>query len=178
YTGAYDRVSRRVADFLRSRQAKQASKPLYGDWSPEPEAAGGGEISEATCERLQSQGYLTELSPEEEETFFARLAEKLHQRALRQAPSYILMPTYDCNLRCSYCYQDAMRTDCSLKHLLRTMRVPMVDRIFDALPQIEERHGLDPGTPRRRSFGLFGGEPLLAQNRPVVEHILQRAFSP
>jgi len=176
YTGAYDRVSRRVADFLRSRQAKQASKPLYGDWSPEPEAAAAGEISEAICERLQAQGYLTELSPEEEETFFARLAEKLHQRALRQAPSYILMPTYDCNLRCSYCYQDHMRTDCSFKHLLRSMRAPMIERIFAALPRLEERHGLDPSAPRRRSFGLFGGEPLLAALRPSIEQILGKAF--
>ncbi len=176
YTGAYDRVSREVADFLRSREARRQAKPLYGDWSPEPEAADSRPVSDATFERLQSQGYLTELSPEEEETFFERLATKLHQRALRQAPSYIFMPTYDCNLRCSYCYQDHMRSDCSFKHLLRSMRRPMIDRIFAALPQIEERHGLDPASPHRRNYGLFGGEPLLAANRPVIEYLLGKAF--
>jgi uncharacterized protein len=176
YTGAYDRVSRGVADFLRSREARRQAKPLYGDWSPEPEATGPGAVSDATVENLRAQGYLTELSPEEEETFFARLAVKLHERALRQAPSYIFMPTYDCNLRCSYCYQDHMRSDCSFKHLLRSMRGPMIDRIFAALPRIEERHGLDPAAPRRRNIGLFGGEPLLAANRPIVEHILGKAF--
>lgn len=176
YTGAYDRVSRGVADFLRSREAKRAAKPLYGEWSPEPDAAAAETVSDATIDLLRDQGYLTELSPEEEETFFSRLAEKLHERALRQAPSYIFMPTYDCNLRCSYCYQDHMRNDCSFKHLLRSMRRPIVDRIFAALPRIEELHGLNPQKPRRRNFGLFGGEPLLAANRPIVEHILGKAF--
>jgi uncharacterized protein len=176
YTGAYDKVSRGVADFLRSREAKRQPKPLYGDWTAETETAAAGTVSDATIDLLRDQGYLTELSPDEEETFFSHLAVKLHERALRQAPTYIFMPTYDCNLRCSYCYQDHMRSDCSFKHLLRTMRQPMVDRIFAALPRIEERHGLDPSALRRRTIGFFGGEPLLAANHPIVEHILGRAF--
>lgn len=177
YTGAYDRVSKEVADFLRSREARRHAKPLYGDWSPEPtDTADASPVSDAAVERLQAQGYLTELSQEEEETFFAQLAVKLHQRALRQAPSYIFMPTYDCNLRCSYCYQDHMRSDCSFKHLLRSMRRPMIDRIFAAMPKIEERHGLDATAPRRRSIGFFGGEPLLAANRSIIETILGKAF--
>ena len=176
YTGAYDRISRQVADFLRSREARRAAKPLYGNWSPEPEASATATLSDSTIELLQDQGYLTELSPDEEETLFSQLAVKLHERALRQPPSYIFMPTYDCNLRCSYCYQDHMRTDCSFKHLLRSMRQPIVDRIFTALPRIEEMHGLQAQQRRRRDIGFFGGEPLLAAHRPIVEHILGKAF--
>ncbi|HEX2224272.1 MAG TPA: radical SAM protein [Thermoanaerobaculia bacterium] len=174
YTGACDKVSRPIADFLRRRQGAPA-KPLYGDWSAEAGGAADGAPAEGTIEVLREQGYLTPLSPEEEETFFTRLVEQLHARALAQRPSYIFMPTYDCNLRCSYCYQDSLRTGCGAKELLRSMRPAMVDRIFAAMPKIEARHGLDPAAPLRRSVGLFGGEPLLAANRPVVEHILRRA---
>jgi uncharacterized protein len=176
YTGAYDRVSKGVAAFLRSREAKRAAKPLYGDWSPEPEPAATAGVSDATIDQLREQGYLTELSLDDEETFFSALTVKLHERALRQAPSFIFMPTYDCNLRCSYCYQDHMRTDCSFKHLLQSMRKPVVDRIFAAMPAIEALHGLAPQEGRRRNIGFFGGEPLLAANREIVEHILGRAF--
>jgi uncharacterized protein len=177
YTGAYDKVSRSVADYLRSREMKNPAKPLYGEWSSAPAAAAttAPSPSDTTLDVLRRQGYLTALSPEEEETFFARLATGLHARALRQSPSYIFMPSYDCNLRCSYCYQDHMRSDCSFHHLLRTMRIPMIDRIFAALPRIEERHGLT--AVRRRNIGLFGGEPLLAAHRPVVEHLLEKAFA-
>jgi uncharacterized protein len=176
YTGAYDCVSAGVAAYLRTRAAKPPAQPLYGEWSPEPEAAASDTISDAAIDLLKAQGYLTELSFEEEEAFFSRLATKLHERTLRQAPSYILMPTYDCNLRCSYCYQDHMRTDCSFKHLLRSLRQPMVDRIIAALPRIEERHGLEPQPARRRNIGFFGGEPLLGANRPIIEYILGKAF--
>ncbi len=178
YTGAYDRVSKPVAEFLRARRAA-APKPLYGEWAAEPSAAAGNAVgapSDATIAILRDQGYLTELAPQEEETFFARLAVRLHERALRQAPSYIFMPTYDCNLRCSYCYQDHMRTDCNFAHLLRAMKRPLVDRIFAALPGLEERHGLGAG-PRRRNIGFFGGEPLLAAHRPLIEYILGKAFA-
>lgn len=177
YTGAHDKVSRRVAGFLRSQGGKTTAKPLYGSWSEDLQTAETEEApSDSLIGHLCAQGYLTELSREQEEAFFGRLATRLHERALRRPPSYIFMPTYDCNLRCSYCYQDHMRTDCSLRHLLRTMQIPMVDRIFAALPGIEALHGVEPGSRHRRSFGLFGGEPLLAANRPVVEHILARAF--
>jgi uncharacterized protein len=178
YTGAYDRVSKQVAGFLRTRRAAAPAKPLYGEWSGEPAAAPGRSDfspSEATIATLRDQGYMTELSPLEEEEFFARFAVKLHERALRQAPSYIFMPTYDCNLRCSYCYQDHMRSDCSFSHLLRSMKRPMVDRIFAALPGLEERHGLG-SAPRRRNIGFFGGEPLLAAHRPLIEYVMGKAF--
>ncbi|HEX3525453.1 MAG TPA: radical SAM protein [Thermoanaerobaculia bacterium] len=177
YTGAYDKVSRPIADFLRSRGGKTAAKPLYGSWSEEPGTREPAEAPPDTViDHLYAQGYLTELSQEQEEAFFERLATRLHQRARQQPPSYIFMPTYDCNLRCSYCYQDHMRSDCSLHHLLRAMKRPMVDRIFAALPKIEALHGGEQGARRRRSFGFFGGEPLLAANRPIVEYILARAL--
>jgi uncharacterized protein len=163
-----------VADFLRSLEAKRAAKPLYGDWSVAPAGVPAATPSDATIEALREQGYLTEFSCDEEETFFGRLATALHERAARQSPSYIFMPSYDCNLRCSYCYQDHMRSDCSFHHLLRTMRPAMIDRIFAALPQIEARHGLT--AVRRRNIGLFGGEPLLAAHRSIIEHLLEKAF--
>lgn len=176
YTGAYDKVSRRVANYLRARDSRRPPKPLYGEWSPEPEAPRDAEPPSAeVIEILKQRGYLTPSSPEAEEEFFARFAVGLHQRQSRRAPSYIFMPTYDCNLRCSYCFQDHMRTDASFRHLLTTMPEELVDRIFRATEKLEALHGLEPSGERRRSIGLFGGEPLLASHRSIVEHILKRA---
>src|ERR1700726_4759847 len=36
YTGAFDKVSRRIATFLRAKEDRRAPKPLYGDWAPSP----------------------------------------------------------------------------------------------------------------------------------------------
>ncbi|BAY29437.1 hypothetical protein NIES2107_12800 [Nostoc carneum NIES-2107] len=178
YTGAYDNVSRRVATYLRSLEVKSPPKPLYGDWSPEPPI--NGEVippSLETIELLIKRGYLTEMTVEEEQEFFAKMATKLHHLASRLMPSYIFMPTYSCNLRCPYCFQDHMRTNPAFKHLLRTMQPEMVDRIFAAMPQIEAGHGVTEDMDLPRNITFFGGEPLLAESRPIVEYIINKTLS-
>lgn len=177
YSGAYDKVSRRVATYVRSLEAGRPPKPLFGEWRPE--APIEGEVippSEATIAVLKKRGHLTEMSTEEEEAFFSQLATKMHQYVRHGMPSYIFMPTYNCNLRCSYCFQDHMRTDRHFNHLLRPMQRSMVDRIYAAMRTIEANHGVPADAQRRRNIGLFGGEPLLASNRPIVEYIMRQAL--
>jgi uncharacterized protein len=176
YTGAYDRVSRRIATYLRSREAHHAPKPLYGDWTPEP--APGGEVSAPSQEDiaiLKRRGYLVALTPEEEEALFVKISSRLHQKTLRGAPGYILMPTYQCNLRCHYCFQDHMRTDPSYAHLLRVMDRPMVDRILQGMQSIDAAHGIAAHADMTRDLLFFGGEPLLAESRSIIEYIMTRS---
>lgn len=176
YAGTYDKVSRGVATYVRSLAARRPPKPLYGDWSPEPKIEGEVPIpSDQTIAVLRRRGYLTEMSPSEEEEFFEKFVNKLHELSARWMPSYMFMPTYNCNLRCSYCFQDHMRTDPRFGHLLRLMQPEVVDRLFAAMPEIERAHGLGGDEPRHRSIGLFGGEPLLAECRPIVGRIVQKA---
>lgn len=168
YTGAYDKVSRPVARYLRSLSGRQAQD------AEERESGNGWHPLGETVEVLKRRGYLTEKTHEEEEDFLGRIARTLHERSTRNQPGYILMPTYSCNLRCPYCFQDHMRTDPSYRHLIRTMPLEVVDRIFAALPALEARHGLDSTTQRTRNFCLFGGEPLLAASRPTIERIFHK----
>jgi uncharacterized protein len=133
--------------------------------------------SEQTIQALKRRGYLTEKSPEEEENFLAEAAAKLHERSCQKMPEYIFMPTYDCNLRCSYCFQDHMRTDSKFRHLLRVIEPATVDRIFVAMGEIESLHGSSQEKTAGRRIGFFGGEPLLAACRPIVEYIIQKALA-
>ena len=173
YTGAFDKVSRRIATFLRAKEDRRAPKPLYGDWAPSPVTESAADLPEHYLQVLLQRGYLTYLSREQELERFRRLADEMHAQA--QSPSYVLMPTYDCNLRCFYCFQDHMRTNPEFSYLLKRMTHPMVDRIFDAMPNIEANHGISQEDGYRRPVTLFGGEPLLRANRDLIEHILQRA---
>ena len=177
YSGAYDKISKKVAAYLRGLEAGPTPPPLYGEWGDEPELAGydGTPPSEATVARLRKRGYLTDKTVEEEEEFFAGLAKKHHSYMLRGRLAYIVMPTYDCNLRCSYCFQDHMRTKPEFSHLLKSMGPTMADRMISAWEQIEERHQVAEGF--RRDITFFGGEPLLAVNRANIEHILTKTQS-
>lgn len=175
YTGAYDKVSQRVATYVRSLEASKPPKPLFGEWSPE--AAINGQVSapsDQTIDLLKRRGYLTEKTVEEEEQLFQKFAQRYHAMSNRN-PGYIFMPTYNCNLRCSYCFQDHMRTDPAYSHLLRTMKQELVDRIFAAMPQIEAHHGMNVSEQAMRNIGFFGGEPLLERSRPCVEYIISKA---
>jgi len=177
YTGAYDRVSRSVADYVISLEEGSPSDPLHGAWETEPAVRGAGgrpivRPSEQTIEILERRGYLTTKSRKEEPGFVARLIKTLHKRAVHQAPSYIIMPTYNCNLRCGYCFQDHMRTDPAFDHLLQYMRYETVDRIVGAFPAVEARHGIPADGDVRRSIGFFGGEPLLAVNKDVIRYFI------
>ena len=173
YTGAFDRVSKRIATFVRAKEDRRAPKPLYGDWTPDPVIESVPEIPDAYIQVLLKRGYLTYLTRAEELERFTLIADTLHARPTQ--PGYILMPTYDCNLRCFYCFQDHMRTNPSLAYLLKRMTHPMVDRIFDAMPQIEALHGIEPENSYVRPITLFGGEPLLRENTDLIRYILDRA---
>lgn len=170
YTGAFDKVSRKVATYVRSLAIERPPRPLYGDWSPEPASEADTPVpSDETIRTLVKRGYLTSMTIEQETDFFRRYVDRLHSVYSRRWPSYLFMPTYDCNLRCSYCFQDHMRSDARYGHLLRRMTPEMVDRIFAAMPQIEAHHNIPEGAETRFEIGLFGGEPLLAENRGIVE---------
>jgi len=181
YTGAYDRVSHPVADYLRSLSGKNpAPAGAASDRNGNGHGPGLGDVatpfqpSEETLEALERRGYLTDKTQDEEEALVGKLVDRLVARDLHNAPGYVFMPTYSCNLRCPYCFQDHMRTDPANRHLLRTMSQETVDRIFDAMPGIEERHGMTSESKKRPSILFFGGEPLLAASRPIVEYIMEK----
>jgi uncharacterized protein len=131
--------------------------------------------SSEAVEILRRRGYLTDLSFDQEEEIFKRITLKLHELNSR-APSYIFMPTYNCNLRCSYCFQDHMRTNPQFQHLLKHMSHEVADRIFKGIANIEIAHGANLNSEISRTVGFFGGEPLLAVNRPIIEYIMQKTL--
>ncbi len=57
------------------------------------------------------------------------------------------------------------------------MSPKLIDRIMTALPAIESRHGLTGEDAIVRPFTFFGGEPLLARNRRIVEYFMNAARS-
>lgn len=176
FSGAYDRVAASVGTYVRSLEAHPPPKPLYGDWSSEAMVVGeASRPSDDTIRALTRRGYLTSMSVAEEKACLVRICERLHARARRQV-QYLFMPTYDCSLRCPYCFQGHMRTDPTYRRLLRTMTPALVDRVFAALPALEVAHS--PGNSRaldHRRIGFYGGEPLLARSRPTVDRVMDRA---
>lgn len=74
-------------------------------------------------------------------------------------PTAFLLPTYDCNLRCVYCFQymsDSAKSE---------FKLDMLDEIFN---EIETKQYYE------NPIYLFGGEPLLEKNRPFTEAFMKK----
>lgn len=170
YSGAYDVVSRPVAEFLRAHEPERHA-PAQGEWPAEARPSNVATPSDETLALLRKRGYLTDSTITDERERVRGLANLAHAGAVQSRPQYVFMMSYDCNLRCGYCFQDHMRTDPAFRHLLRTMDPAMIDRCMRAMRQIDAKHRR---ATSKRQITLFGGEPLLAVNRPIVEYLLEQ----
>jgi uncharacterized protein len=153
YTGAIDVVRQNVVDYLDS----------VGGQQPD-----GAQVSEATLEALKARGYLTPKTNEEEVEHVRKLANLLHQKNKKLHKSFLFLVAYDCNFRCPYCYESRVLKN-SRQWTKKVFTKEMVDRAYEAMLQVEPERKLH--SPK---IALYGGEPLLAQNREIVEYIVQK----
>jgi len=169
-SGALDCVRAGVVEFLK--QHKLAFQPLIGGFVEDPVSGASPQISHRDLQTLAARGYLTELTPEEEGGTFRQIANAIHQK--QQRPKFVIMPTYDCNCRCSYCFQDYMRTGTTkLPIVNHSLSETMSDKIVAACLDIEKRYGFHFENPAyTRLVCLFGGEPLLKRNKDSIRHLL------
>ncbi len=119
--------------------------------------------SEFEIKGFIERGYV--YSSEEDEL---RQLEKLHslwKKEVAQDPGqFFIIPSYACNLRCVYCFQDATLRKPEV------MRKDIAGKALDAIQHLCQKRG-SIGSPE---VVLFGGEPLLRNPRQTetVLHII------
>jgi uncharacterized protein len=125
------------------------------------------ELPDTRRRYLASRGYLTEASLHEERRQLKAVASQA--AAKRRRPRFYIMPTLECNLRCSYCFEHRLRKMARKQSLLNVRltraRIELAFRAMNALCSQEHP----------RSVTLYGGEALMPDNRTCIETILQIA---
>ena len=147
YTGAMDIVSLNILEKIKTVS-------IANTFSSEME------------QKLLKRGYITEKTQDEEYAYVARIAKALQQRDKILYKTFTLAVTYNCNFRCSYCFENRSIKDSS--HSI-TFNNNYVDKVYNAIDTIEPNNRL-----RSNIITLFGGEPLLAENRDIVEYIVMK----
>lgn len=153
YTGAIDVVNKEVVDFLQINHSTTTQMFPFGD---------------NLRKRLIQRGYLTIKTEEEEYKYVERLALALHKRNRLTNTQFTFVVTYNCNFECPYCFE---------RFLAGTFDTPshfskeMVDRAYQAISEIQPQKDLCS-----KSIALFGGEPLLAENKELVTYIVKKGF--
>lgn len=145
--GAMDVVPEEVAVALARGEAESLAPPIR--------------------ERLLARGHITR--QEGEALQDVKLLGRIQRKVVgASAITPVILPTYDCNFRCPYCFE-GHRLQRGAEWLSQKMSPSMIDAVFAALAKLR-------GKGRRiKDITLYGGEPLMAENREVVEAICAHA---
>lgn len=151
--GAYDVITAEEAGILEKAREKPS---MLAALAPE------------TRNRLSHRGHLVSESPEEERENVRIMSRIYWLMAYQGSTDLVILPTYNCNFRCEYCFERA-RLEKGSSWLSRTMTSGMADAIFRQMEAYQKR-----GIRLKRCF-LYGGEPLLQTNREIVSEIIGHA---
>lgn len=148
YTHAFDIINKNVYEFIKGRESEQ-------------------NISNDTLKRLIKRGYLTSLTKIEEIDLIKRLATEAHKKNLLKKFNFHFIISYDCNLRCTYCYEDDILNSCIS---LPKERIS-INQIDEAFEFITEKHINNESS---KEIALYGGEPFLLENYDTILYIAEK----
>lgn len=144
YTGAMDIVSESLLSLLQGAEIDSIDKELV--------------------DYLVKRGYLTMKSKEEEHDYVYRLARALDKKYKALYSTFTWVITYNCNFRCPYCFEGRERKDGNQRYVFTKEQA---DTAFEAMELIQPVREL-----RRKTITLYGGEPLLLENKEIVKYIV------
>jgi len=121
-------------------------------------------ISSDILSKLKGRGYFySDLKKEDEilVTLYDNYIKKASSRPLR----FVFCPSYQCNLRCIYCFEKGLPYNPN-----KFMSSEILDDAINTAEEIsKEKSG------KVDSVELFGGEPLLLKNKPLLKKIFKFA---
>ena len=115
-----------------------------------------------TVSRLKDAGYITQFTQEKEEEL---MEERYNTRKKPMDPRAGIIVTYQCDLRCTYCWTDFLFDDNQVMN--RSIDTKTVDAAFKAIELIPALQSLD-------RFSFYGGEPFLLSNMDIIKYILDK----
>ena len=129
-------------------------------------------LDDDILDKLKERKYVFE-SEELYNQFLSELNEKIDEAEKNCPPCFLVVPTYNCNLRCTYCYERTYKIDnIKEKNLLQ-----IIDRQFDIIDNIVEKYrmnNLKYYNPKDIRITIMGGEPLLKVNKNTIEYIFDK----
>lgn len=115
---------------------------------------------------LRERGYVFE-DEKKEDSYIEKFVE-IRDRAMKKSfvKNYTICPTMGCNLRCIYCFEGE-ENHCN-NQLMTDKQLNMILRYIDE--SINEEGNQEKN--KKVSISLYGGEPLLPNNKNIVESVL------
>ncbi|MBU6998341.1 MAG: radical SAM protein [Theionarchaea archaeon] len=149
-SGSADVVDKDVIDFLES------FKDTLQHAEAKPEI----------IQTLRARTYLTQRDKEEEIEMMSKRCKYLNY--VNKSYSHQFTVTYDCNMRCAYCFENPVKT--KGKKRTRILDRKQVDRIFDVIVKLDSDINVDTSGV----LSLWGGEPFMPETKDIVRYIFKK----
>lgn len=154
YTGAIDVINNQLLEFLKDREFITLE---------------GFPFSNQTFATLVKRGYLTVKTLVEERDLVRKIAQSIHDTRKQGKKKFLFLTTYNCNFRCPYCYENDISCEGS-QWSKKVFTKELVDKAYQTMLDIEplkkDKH--------IKRIVLYGGEPLLSENKDIVEYIVNK----
>lgn len=147
-TGAIDLLPINAARMLERERAREPSTDLM-------------EMFGHDMQRYEERGYLVASLDAEDQAL--RALEARYQALRTRRTTFMICPTYACNLACVYCYEGDLTSHGEV------MTPEKLDRVLEVTDALRSQVG---GDARMFQYELYGGEPLLPNTRMIVQGLL------
>ncbi|WP_368322668.1 radical SAM/SPASM domain-containing protein [Mediterraneibacter gnavus] len=135
------------------------------------------ELDNSLIEQLVKRGTIFQTQKNYNE-FVSMLNSKIISATQKTYPNFLLIPSYDCNLACPYCFEH------TYEHIFEHNTKDWLVKSFNMIDEIIKRFITSSGIKYQSQkiiVTLMGGEPLLSSNKTVIKsiinNIMKRSFS-
>lgn len=127
-------------------------------------------IDQSIINALQERKYLFKSERDYNDYIFS-LNNKIKQAEKNAYPNFLLIPSYNCNLNCIYCYEHTYEMSCKNKE----RDLALIDLQFKLIDAIVKEGAISRENLDKVRITIMGGEPLLIPNKDVIEKIIKKA---
>lgn len=132
-------------------------------------------LEESVVDLMKQRRYIFE-NENEYQDFLNKLDSKLEELEVNSVPSFLIIPSYACNLSCTYCYERAY----DIKHSPFQDKKQKIDKQFEIIARIIGDVSRNPSSQfnsKDVKITIMGGEPLLPGNQILIGYILDKIAS-
>lgn len=150
-TGACDRINQNLMEALENKKYEY--------------------IDDQTLDKLKSRKYIFD-KEDDYNLFVKKINEKLIFEKEHAYPNFLIIPTYDCNLSCPYCFEK--KYDICNYNYENNLWIDKVFENIDNIVRDYKKNNEQYYNSKNIEVTLMGGEPLLERNKSIISVIVQK----
>lgn len=103
--------------------------------------------------------------------FILEFDNEIENKEMSGVPGFLLVPTYLCNLKCIYCYEQTYKID----DIHNADSIGMVDKQMEQINSVVRKYKKDYMLDNNKDvkITIMGGEPLLKVNKNIIKHVFE-----